>query len=131
MNPTPMTLRLELFVNDVSASVDFYTRVLRFEALKGWGQYVPVRLGAVTLGLGPASGLSPEHYFRPEVTGQRWGLGVEIVLEVPDVEDVYRHVQAQGYPIQTPLKERPWGLTDFRIADPDGYFLRITSRRGG
>lgn len=23
---------------------------------------------------------------------------------------------------------RPWGLKDFRICDPDGYYLRITSK---
>ncbi len=28
-----------------------------------------------------------------------------------------------------PLLVRPWGLTDFRVADPDGYYLRITSRQ--
>jgi hypothetical protein len=22
---------------------------------------------------------------------------------------------------------RPWGATDFRIADPDGYFVRFTT----
>ena len=28
------------------------------------------------------------------------------------------------------LQDRPWGLTDFRILDPAGYYLRITSRAG-
>jgi hypothetical protein len=22
---------------------------------------------------------------------------------------------------------QPWGLTDFRVADPDGYYVRFTS----
>jgi hypothetical protein len=25
-----------------------------------------------------------------------------------------------------PLRSRPWGLTDFRVTDPDDYYLRIT-----
>jgi hypothetical protein len=24
------------------------------------------------------------------------------------------------------LREQPWGLHDFRLADPDGYYLRVT-----
>jgi hypothetical protein len=26
-----------------------------------------------------------------------------------------------------PLQDRPWHARDFRIADPDGYFVRFTS----
>ncbi|RLL48477.1 hypothetical protein D8M04_04255 [Oceanobacillus piezotolerans] len=64
-----------------------------------------------------------------KVTGnsQKIGLGVEIVLEVEDVNDVYNKVVAKGYPIHTELTKRPWGMNDFRIMDPDGYYLRITS----
>jgi len=129
METKGMSIRLELFAKDVQASVAFYRDVLGFTPGKGWGEYVPVTSGIVTLGIGPASGLSEQHYFRPEVTAERAGLGVEIVLEVDDVHTLYEKVQASGYPIETPLKERPWKLTDFRVADPDGYFLRITSRR--
>jgi hypothetical protein len=31
-------------------------------------------------------------------------------------------------PLAEDLQERPWGLTDFRILDPAGYYLRITGR---
>jgi uncharacterized glyoxalase superfamily protein PhnB len=31
-----------------------------------------------------------------------------------------------GYRLLEPLRERPWGLRDFRVVDPDGYYLRIT-----
>jgi uncharacterized glyoxalase superfamily protein PhnB len=26
-----------------------------------------------------------------------------------------------------PLAARPWGQTDFRLIDPDGYYVRVTS----
>ena len=26
------------------------------------------------------------------------------------------------------IVRRPWGLQDFRVIDPDGYYLRITHR---
>jgi hypothetical protein len=26
-----------------------------------------------------------------------------------------------------PIQDREWGARDFRVADPDGYFVRLTS----
>ena len=124
-----MTLRLELFVSDMQKSVDFYTKVLGFERLKSGPGYVPVRSGSVLIGLGPASGLSKKHHFNPEIQSDRRGLGVEIVLEVDDVQRTFKQVEAAGYQgILSPVRKQSWGLTDFRIVDPDGYYLRITSR---
>jgi catechol 2,3-dioxygenase-like lactoylglutathione lyase family enzyme len=123
-----MTLRLELFVSDMPKSIDFYTTVLGFERLKGEPTYVSVRSGSVVIGLGPAAKLPKQHHFNPEVQKARRGLGAEIVLEVDNVESYFEKVEASGYKILTPLQKRSWGATDFRIADPDGYYLRITSR---
>jgi lactoylglutathione lyase len=127
--PQGMTLRLVLFVSEMQNSIDFYTTVLGFEQLKGGVDYVPVRSGSVVIGLERTAGLPKQHYFNPEVQKSRPGLGTAIVLEVDDVESFYGKVKASGYKrILSPLRKRPWGLTDFRIADPDGYYLRITSR---
>jgi catechol 2,3-dioxygenase-like lactoylglutathione lyase family enzyme len=124
-----MTLRLELFVSDMQESIDFYTNVLGFERTKGEPDYVPVRSGAVLIALGPASGLPKKHHFNPDIQRSRRGLGVEIVLEVNDVRSYFEKVKASGYQgILSPLRKQSWGLTDFRVADPDGYYLRITSR---
>ncbi len=127
--PQGMTLRLELFVSDMQTSIDFYTNVLGFEQLDDDESYVPVRSGAVTIGLGPSAGLHPLHHFLPEVTKSRRGLGVEIVLEVDDVKAFYEKVKASGYQGKiSPLRKQSWGLTDFRVVDPDGYYLHITDR---
>jgi len=32
-----------------------------------------------------------------------------------------------GWPLAEDLQQRPWGLIDFRLHDPDGYYLRITT----
>ncbi|WP_366663858.1 hypothetical protein [Geobacillus subterraneus] len=29
--------------------------------------------------------------------------------------------------LESELKQQEWGMTDFRLTDPDGYYLRITS----
>lgn len=127
--PQRMSLRIELFVTDMPKSIDFYTNVLGFERMEGEPDYVPVRSGSVLVALGPAAGLPKKHHFNPEVQNSRRGLGVEIVLEVDDVKTFFEKVKASGYKgIVSPLQKRSWGATDFRVTDPDGYYLRITSR---
>jgi lactoylglutathione lyase len=70
-------------------------------------------------------------YFGRDIATLRRGLGVEIVLEVDDVDGWRDRVAASGHPILEPLRDRPWELRDFRICDPDGYYLRVTSRPAG
>ena len=126
-------LRLELFALDMEASIAFYTRVLAFELVRHEpGDYASLRLGGVVLGIGPVAKLPEEGgYFSRDIATLRRGLGVEIVLEVGDVDGCQERVADSGHPILEPLRERPWGLRDFRISDPDGYYLRVTSRPAG
>jgi hypothetical protein len=49
------------------------------------------------------------------------------VLEIDNIEEIYEHVIAQNWPLADKLHQQPWGLIDFRVFDPDGYYLRITS----
>jgi lactoylglutathione lyase len=123
-------LRLELFVEDMAASIAFNTQVLAFEVTHHEpDDYASLHWGNAVLGIGPMAKLPEEGgYFGRDISFHRRGLGVEIVLEVGDVDEWHARVGASGHPIFEPLQDRPWGLRDFRIADPDGYYLRITSR---
>lgn len=78
-----------------------------------------VRIGAVTRP-DPASGVRVR---RPPV-------GVELVLEVDDVTSERDRVLHAAWPLEDDLVLRPWGLVDFRVLDPSGYYLRITNRPG-
>jgi uncharacterized glyoxalase superfamily protein PhnB len=53
---------------------------------------------------------------------------VELVLEVDDVAAERDQITAAGWPMAEDLRARPWGLRDFRVLDPAGYYLRITDR---
>jgi predicted enzyme related to lactoylglutathione lyase len=120
-----MTLRFEIFPADLDATVDFYTRVLRFAVTKDQRHepiaYVSMQRGAVLAGAARRSVPDARPVRRPPT-------GVEIVLEVDDVAAERDRVVAAGWPLEQDLADRPWGLTDFRIIDPDGYYLRVTSR---
>lgn len=122
-----MNLRLELFVESIEKSAEFYNHVLEFDIPEKINKsYIPVRKGNVVLGLGEMKKLPESHPLKVSHQ-QQIGLGVEIVLEVENVKEIYEKVVAIGYSIQTELTKRPWGLEDFRIIDPDGYYIRITS----
>jgi catechol 2,3-dioxygenase-like lactoylglutathione lyase family enzyme len=123
-----MTLRLELFVDELPTSLDFYHRVLRFEIDDGQTDgYTPVTNGEVQLGLNLRSNLPDDHPVQSR-GNERMGRGIEIVLEVDDIEEIYEHVKLQNWPLPDKLQRQPWGLTDFRVLDPDGYYIRITTR---
>ncbi|MBV9095673.1 MAG: VOC family protein [Streptosporangiaceae bacterium] len=120
-----MTLRFEIFPRDLDAVMDFYIRVLGFRVTKDERStpepYVALRRGSVRVGaLGRDVPAAP--------AGRRPPTGVELVLEVDDVAAERDRVMAAGWPLEEDLQRRPWGLTDFRILDPAGYYLRITDR---
>jgi lactoylglutathione lyase len=122
------TLRLELFTDDVPASLDFYQRVLLFEKeTERPGGYTPLTKGAVRIAVNRHSDLDKGHPIR-RAAHERPGQGVEIVLEVDDIMAMYEHVVSEKWPRSAELRHQPWGLTDFRVLDPDGYYWRVTSR---
>jgi lactoylglutathione lyase len=124
------SLRVELFVSDVQSSARFYCSVLGFEVMaaepSGSGDYLAVRRGQATIGLGRADRLPADHP-AARVDGTAPGRGVELVLEVADVDAVYEHARTVWPMSTSELGRRPWGLRDFRVTDPDGFYVRITN----
>lgn len=127
MGSDAMRLRMELFVEDMDRAIAFYRDVLGFELVRCDEGYASIRRGEVVLGIGPITKLPEEggYFTQPRLRHHR-GLGVEIVLEVEDVAAEEERMLATGWPIETSLQDRPWGLADFRLTDPDGYYLRVT-----
>jgi lactoylglutathione lyase len=120
-----MSLRLEVFSSDLDATLDFYTRVLRFSVARddrgSTVPYLSLRRDQVSVGA----------VFRTDVERvdlRRPPTGVELVLEVDDLVAERDHVLAAGWPVLEGLRDRPWGLSDFRLLDDSGYYLRVTSR---
>ncbi|WP_217180581.1 VOC family protein [Streptomyces sp. AC495_CC817] len=117
------SLRIELFPADLDRALGFYTRGLGFELVQDDRAlpkpYAAVRRDAVRIGFLSA----------PGAVGQRVPpLGAEIVIEVDDITAERDRVVANGAVLLDDLQTRAWGLTDFRLLDPDGHFLRFTNR---
>ena len=119
------TLRCEIFPADLDATVSFYVSVLGFTLVRDErdqpAAYVALARDAVLVGAAA----------RPEIPGRgqrRPVTGVELVLEVDDLDEEYARVTAAPWPLTEDLADRPWGLRDFRLLDPSGYYWRITGR---
>jgi lactoylglutathione lyase len=118
---------VELFVSDIERSLAFY-RSLGFEVAKRFDDYVLIRRGEIRLALqGDAHAVTGPHYFTPHIARTPRGTGVEISIQVADVDAEYIRAKTAGLTIVKGIQDRQWGARDFRVADPDGYFLRITS----
>jgi len=119
------TLRIELFVECLDAFADFYVRVLGFEIADdrrdGSDGYVSVRRGAVKVG-------AVRSWTVVDRDRRSVPTGTELVLEVDDLAAEYSRVLDTGWDVEGPMSTRPWGLRDFRLHDPDGYYWRITAR---
>lgn len=125
-----MELHVEFFVEDLVRSREFYTRVLGFTiARQKVDGFTELRRGSATLALNSLKILNQDHPARP-APNERIARGVEIVLITEDLEACYDHVLASRWPVSTPLTEQPWGMTDFRVIDPDGCYIRVTAPRG-
>jgi catechol 2,3-dioxygenase-like lactoylglutathione lyase family enzyme len=125
-----MRFRLELFVEDLDASIAFYERALGFRPARREPEYASMRRGDAELGLVPVSALPARGAgpgFSQERLARDRGAGVEIVLEVEDLSTAVAAVEQAGFELVEPPRERPWGLRDFRVADPDGYYVRVTT----
>jgi catechol 2,3-dioxygenase-like lactoylglutathione lyase family enzyme len=121
-------LRVELFVSDVSRSAAFYREVLGFETLReAPSGYTSIGRQGAVLGLIDIAQVPERHPARPK-PGHAAGLGVELVVVVEDVAAVHARAAASGQAEVSALVAQPWGLTDFRIVDPDGYYVRITGQ---
>jgi glyoxalase/bleomycin resistance protein/dioxygenase superfamily protein len=72
-----------------------------------------------------------QSYFKRFDRATPRGYAVEIAIMVDDVHGYYERVQKAAETIDelevvTPLMMQPWGLYDFRVADPHGFYLRFT-----
>lgn len=121
-----MSVQVELHVGDIDATIATYGAI-GFDTLRRGDDWAVIALDGATIKLqSDAYILSHPHYFTGRLDHPR-GAGVEIVVETEeDIDAVADRVRPLGVIVKE-IQDREWGARDFRIADPDGYFVRVTT----
>jgi len=132
MNSSPgNTTLIELHVPDFKLVKEYYKK-LEFEVIRETEPeekkgYLVLRMQKNILCFWAGNESVYEHsYFGKFPRDTQRGYAVEIVLMVDDVEAYYERVK-NGAHVVKPLGMQAWGLKDFRVLDPFGYYLRFTS----
>lgn len=97
---------------DLARSRDFYERKLDFVLHRQYEDLIILKRDDIEIHLwhctDPAIPQSSSLYFR--VTR--------------DIEDLYEHCERKGI-IRLHLEDRPWGMKEFYVGDPDGNLLKF------
>lgn len=120
--------RFSYFSPDYDATVAFYRDGLGLPIVESWDRN-PEDRGTL---LGAASGLieilkRPEGDDSSHLWDERPPQGAFMVIEVEDVELMYRRVIEKGLPIQQELTTQTWGHRSFCVWEPNGLTLYFFS----
>ncbi|KAH0846976.1 glyoxalase/bleomycin resistance protein/dioxygenase [Fonsecaea pedrosoi] len=114
----PASLRIEIFPSDLQRMIDFYSTILNFVLIKRNGDYA--YLGRDNIFIGAIETGSTET-LEEKASYRRPKKGIEIVVEVDDLEKERDFIVAKGWKLDANIQLQDWGLKDFRLNDPDGY----------
>lgn len=64
-------------------------------------------------------------YFKKFDSKTNSGYRVELVIFVSEIETIYKRCNELGCVFEE-LQQWPWGIRDFRINDPNGFYIRIS-----
>lgn len=123
--PVFVDAKFELFVSQPEEALRFY-RDLGFQvAQRKSDGYTTLRSGSTVIALSPIPWWLP----------LRWlgflrhpPLGTEIVLYTGQLEALRGGLEAAGWE-PGPIRLQPWGDRDFRVTDPEGYYVRVSEGR--
>jgi predicted enzyme related to lactoylglutathione lyase len=101
---------------DFNRAFEFYAHQLGLHIFREWGDG-DERGVVFFLGIGFL-----------EVSGhcrERAGEKVQLWLQVRELDAVHRDLAAAGVPIDEAPDDKPWGLREMRIHDPDGVVIIV------
>jgi catechol 2,3-dioxygenase-like lactoylglutathione lyase family enzyme len=116
---------IELHVPDFEKILVFYP-LLGFEVAWSEPNYLVLRRGVSVLCFyGGSEEVSEHSYFSKFPKSSPRGYGVEIVLFEEKIESLFEKLKPVVQ-VVSDLQSRHWGVRDFRIADPFGFYIRVS-----
>ena len=106
------------------ATLAFYGDSLGLPVIESW-DHGPDDRGTL---FGASSGIIevlafPEKPERDSVWDHRAPQGISIVVEVDDVDGLYKRVVDRQLTVKEALRNQPWGHRSFIVADPNGVAI--------
>ncbi len=121
------SLAVSITATDLQRSITWYTEVVGFtldQKFERDGRLMAARVkaGDVALLLGQDDGQKGWERSKGE--------GMSMQIETgQDIDTVANGIVQRGGTLETPPADMPWGVRVFRITDPDGFRLSISSPR--
>lgn len=123
------TLSASLTVNDLQKSLAWYQDVVGFSVdrkheREGKLVAVSLRAGDVQILIGQDDGA--KGWDRPK--GEGFSMRIETDQNIDELAD---RIKAQGGSLELEPTDMPWGARVFRVKDPDGFKIAISSVAAG
>lgn len=127
-----MSLIPELKVLNFKTSLDFYTRLAGFIILyeRPEHDFAMLEINGAQLMIEGLTGKSRNWSVGP--MERPFGRGMNLQIEVDDVQNLYRNFKRADYPLFLAMEEKSYRIGDkeklqkqFLVQDPDGYLLRF------
>ncbi|MBM3205872.1 hypothetical protein FJZ41_03445 [Candidatus Shapirobacteria bacterium] len=118
---------IELHVKSFKGLREYYQN-LGFEILfDSPGNYLVLAKGKAILNFWGDGGRYPDQpYFKKwRGTKSKSGYNVEIIIPVANIKKYYSEIKDKVKVVDE-LKHKRWGADDFRIEDPNGFYIRFT-----
>lgn len=118
-------LMASLTVKDVQTSLDWYHGVVGFAIAnkhehEGTLRAVSLKAGNVRILIGQDNGAKGWDRVKGE------GFSLQITTE-QNIDEIAQRIREQGGTLTTEPADTPWGARMFRLRDPDGFLLTISS----
>ena len=123
-----MRFFFEIFAEDLGRSRAFYAHAIGLAVARESPAFIVMERGEAKLHL-VAREHMPAAQRRRGCVGMPAACAVELCFEVPDIVAAYEQARQSGHSVTEPLRDQPWGRTDFRMFDPDGVYVRVTGQR--
>lgn len=119
------TLSVSLTVRDLQKSLEWYHDVVGFAVDRKYEREgklyaVALRAGEVRLLIGQDDELRGQHAVKGE------GFSLQITTD-QNVDEIANRIKAHGGTVASEPADMPWGARVFRLLDPDGFKLAISS----
>ena len=118
---------VELYVEDPAYYVRLFRDALRFEVVRDEGDFVQLRSKRGMILLNAFTEPDPGHPFEHYRAASRRGIGVEIGIVTDYLQEKWEQAKRLPGCVVSDVVVQEWGMTDYRIVTPHGYYLRVTT----